>query len=103
VYAGLVADDRLRETIFSRIQNEHQRACHWVMAITGQAAILGNVPVIRRSIELRNPYIDPLNFIQVALVKELRQMNETAADYDATLQAVMATVNGIAAGMKTTG
>ncbi|HEX3052571.1 MAG TPA: phosphoenolpyruvate carboxylase [Aggregatilineaceae bacterium] len=103
VYAGLVMDETLRETIFSRIKIEHQRACNGVMAITGQAAILGNVPVIRRSIDLRNPYIDPLNFIQVALVKDLRLMDESSRDYAELVQAVMATVNGIAAGMKTTG
>ena len=56
---------------------------------------------MRRSIDRRNPYVDPLNFIQVALLRDLRRLD--GPDYEATLQAVMETVNGIAAGMKTTG
>jgi phosphoenolpyruvate carboxylase len=58
---------------------------------------------MRRSIDRRNPYVDPLNFIQVALLRELRLMDPSAPGYEALLGAVMETVNGIAAGMKTTG
>jgi phosphoenolpyruvate carboxylase len=58
---------------------------------------------MQRSIDRRNPYVDPLNFIQVALLSDLRMMHPDVPTYDDTLQAVLATVNGIAAGMKTTG
>jgi phosphoenolpyruvate carboxylase len=61
------------------------------------------MPVIQRSIERRNPYVDPLNFIQVALLRDLRAMEPDMPDYRILLDAVLATVNGIAAGMKTTG
>jgi phosphoenolpyruvate carboxylase len=68
-----------------------------------QAALLDNVPVLQRSIARRNPYVDPLNFMQVALLRELRQLAPDTPRYHAVLRAVLATINGIAAGMKTTG
>jgi phosphoenolpyruvate carboxylase len=57
----------------------------------------------KTSIERRNPYVDPLNFLQVALLRELRQMDEESDDYRPLLDTTLATINGIAAGMKTTG
>jgi phosphoenolpyruvate carboxylase len=58
---------------------------------------------MKRSIERRNPYVDPLNFIQVSLLRKLRSLPPESPEYSATLEAVLFTVNGIAAGMKTTG
>jgi phosphoenolpyruvate carboxylase len=99
LYAGLVAEDDLRTAIFSRIVEEHALAKHWVCLITAQADLLDNNPTIKRSIARRNPYVDPLNYIQVALLKHIR----ANGDDPALTEAVLATVNGIAAGMKTTG
>jgi phosphoenolpyruvate carboxylase len=65
--------------------------------------LLDNSKVIKRSIERRNPYVDPLNFIQVALLDDLRGLAPDTPEADATLRAVLDTINGIAAGMKTTG
>lgn len=104
LYASLVEDDALRDTIFSEIRADHARATHWLCTYTGQQALLDHTPVIQRSIERRNPYVDPLNFIQVGLLRQLRHADaERDPQYDAILRAVMMTVNGIAAGMKTTG
>jgi phosphoenolpyruvate carboxylase len=102
-YADLVSDTALRERIFAAIRAEHERACHYVCAITGQRYLLESNPVMRRSIDRRNPYVDPLNFIQVSLLRQLRALPPDTSEYEAVLQAVMLTVNGIAAGMKTTG
>ena len=102
-YADLVADVTLRERIFAAIRAEHERACNYICAITGQRYLLESNPVMRRSIDRRNPYVDPLNFIQVSLLRQLRALPPDTPEYDAILQAVMLTVNGIAAGMKTTG
>jgi len=102
-YACLVSDEALRDAIFSRIRDEHERACRYICQITGEDSLLSQNPVMRRSIDRRNPYVDPLNFIQVALLRDLRQLDPGAPGYDALLGAVMETVNGIAAGMKTTG
>ncbi len=103
LYAALVEDRALRDAIFSAIAEEHARACRWICTVTGQDALLSSTPVMQRSIERRNPYVDPLNFIQVALLRDLRALPPDSPDYEAALEAVMLTVNGIAAGMKTTG
>jgi len=73
------------------------------MKVTQQDDLLSNMAAIKTSIERRNPYVDPLNFMQVALLRELRQLDSDAKDRDAVLEATLATINGIAAGMKTTG
>ena len=103
LYAGLVNDSTLRESIFARIRAEHERACDYICRITRQESLLENVPVIQRSIERRNPYVDPLNFIQVSLLPKLRSLPSEADERTALLEAVLSTINGIAAGMKTTG
>ncbi len=102
----LVEDEALRTRYFSRIEEEHARTWRMLCAVTEQESLLDNNPVIRRSIERRNPYVDPLNFIQVALLQELRGASAKtpeASDQDAVLREVLATISGIAAGMKTTG
>jgi phosphoenolpyruvate carboxylase len=103
LYAGLVSDENLRQTIFDDMRTEHNRACRYITQVTGQAALLDRLPVIKRSIERRNPYVDPLNYVQVELLRELRQMESGTPEYQSLMDEVLATVNGIAAGMKTTG
>jgi phosphoenolpyruvate carboxylase len=103
LYSRLVGDKALRDEIFGQITAEHARACHWICAITDQTTLLDKTPMMQRSIDSRNPYVDPLNFIQVALLEELRRANPELPSTGEVLQAALATVNGIAAGMKTTG
>jgi len=103
LYSTLVEDEALRERLFTLIRNEHERACNFVCRITGQAALLEHTPVIQRSIERRNPYVDPLNFIQVALLQEVRPLAPESPHAQAILKAVFTTINGIAAGLKNTG
>lgn len=103
LYSALVEDETLRDEIFTRIQHEHSLTYRRLCDITQQPQLLENMTAIRTSIERRNPYVDPLNFIQVELLRDLRQLNETDSTYQPTLEAVLATINGIAAGMKTTG
>src|SRR5205823_10971642 len=103
LYAALVCEAAMRETIFESIRAEHARTSRQLCAVLEQVALLDNMPVLQRSIARRNPYVDPLNFIQVALLRELRQLAPDTPRYHAVLRAVLATINGIAAGMKTTG
>src|SRR5690606_32772585 len=103
LYASLVEDVALRDAIFSQIKAEHENARSYIWKIMGQRELLDNAPVLKVSIDRRNPYVDPLNFMQVALLRNLRAMQPDSADYEVTLDTVLATVNGIAAGMKTTG
>jgi phosphoenolpyruvate carboxylase len=102
LYAQLAAPD-LRDQFFPRIRDEHVRASACVAAITNQSYLLASAPVLHTSIERRNPYVDPLNFIQVRLLRELRELEVDTPAYDEKLALVLATINGIAAGMKTTG
>ena len=75
------------------------RASRALLDVTGHRELLDGNPVLRRSIDVRNPYVDPINVVQVELVRRLRQ-----GDSDARLRhAFMVTVNGIAAGMRNTG
>jgi phosphoenolpyruvate carboxylase len=103
LYAELVTDEELRNSIFSQIRDEHQRAHDFICQVTGYDSLLQRLPIIKRSIERRNPYVDPLNFVQVELLRQLRDVPEGSAESEAILREVMATISGIAAGMKTTG
>jgi phosphoenolpyruvate carboxylase len=103
LYASLVKDKALRDVIFGEIVAEHERACVQIRAITEEGELLERQSVLQRSIDRRNPYVDPLNFVQVALLRRLREMHPGTAEYESLLSAVLTTVNGIAAGMKTTG
>ena len=74
-------------------------ANHAMLAVTGHNDLLTTNPVLRRSIDVRNPYVDPLNIVQADLLRRFRESSE-----DATLRdALLVTVNGIAAGMRNTG
>jgi phosphoenolpyruvate carboxylase len=103
LYASLVEPADLRETFFNRIKNEHTLTTELMKQVTQQDELLQTMPAIKTSIERRNPYVDPLNFLQVALLRELRQLDEESDDYRLLLDTTLATINGIAAGMKTTG
>jgi phosphoenolpyruvate carboxylase len=99
LYADLVADGELRERIWTRIAEEHVRSTREILALTGQERLLERDPVLRRSIDRRNPYVDPISFVQVELLRRMRagETGETIA------RAVLRTVNGIAGGLKNTG
>jgi phosphoenolpyruvate carboxylase len=103
-YALLVGDSALRDTLFGTIRAEFERTRAWTLRLTGQSDILDNEPVLQRAIRLRNPYVDPLNFIQIELLKRLRALPEDATTARAELlDAMVVTINGIAAGLRNTG
>jgi phosphoenolpyruvate carboxylase len=102
-YAALVADADLGARVFTGIHAEHDKTCAWLCRVTEQERLLQRQPIMQRSIEQRNPYVDPLNYIQVVLLRDLRALHPGSEDHERLLSAVFSTVNGIAAGMKTTG
>ena len=71
-----------------------------ILRISGHDRLLASNPVLRRSIDVRNPYVDPINLVQVELLRRLRATDKQDRDL---LRAFMITVNGIAAGMRNTG
>jgi phosphoenolpyruvate carboxylase len=102
-YAGMVKNDETRKRIFEEIEQEYKLTSEIILQITGQAEILDNVPVIQESIRLRNPYVDPLSYLQVRLLSELRTIRERNEDDPELLREVLLTINGIAAGLRNTG
>jgi phosphoenolpyruvate carboxylase len=104
LYASLVEDPALRQLIFGHILGAYQKSCRWVLAVTGQLQLLDNARTLRRSISRRNPYADPLNFIQVDLLRRLRALpDRQSPEAGAILEVIFLTINGIAAGLKNTG
>lgn len=109
-YAERTPDRKLGQRIFKLLEAEYQRACRVVLQITGERQLLDNAPVLQRSIEVRNPYVDPLSYLQVELLARQRQCetDEAQCAYDPgerakLLYAILLTINGVAAGMRNTG
>lgn len=102
-YAGMIKDEQVSSRIFTLISEEYARTSSLILEITGQAEILDNVPVIQESIRLRNPYVDPLSYMQVQLLTELRALRDKGEDDPELLREVLLTINGIAAGLRNTG
>ncbi len=69
-----------------------------VLEVTGHQVPLESTPVLRRSIDVRNPYVDPINLVQIELLHRARQQDD-----DRVIPALLVTINGIAAGMRNTG
>lgn len=98
-YAELVSDRALRADIFGRIESEWRRSRRWLAEITGSEEPLADNPTLARSIRNRFPYLDPLNHLQVELIRRYR-----AGDTDErTKRAIHLTINGIAAGLRNSG
>ncbi|MFN8592484.1 MAG: phosphoenolpyruvate carboxylase [Thermomicrobiales bacterium] len=98
-YAALVYQNDVRERIWSRIEQEHVLTSAEILRLTGQERILDRDPVLRRSIDRRNPYVDPMSFVQIELLRRTRAGEATQAN----LRVILRTVNGIAGGLKNTG
>ena len=98
-YADLVGDAPLRGRIFGRIQTEWQLTVKHLLAITGQHELLQVNPTLARSFRNRSPYIDPLNHLQVTLLRRLR----AGEDDEVVRRAILLTINGIAAGLRNSG
>ena len=92
-YLSLVEDSGL----FEEIEREHERTVRGVLAATGVDSLLERQPVLRRSIDLRNPYVDPMNAVQVELLRRHRAGDETAH------LPLLRSIAGIAAALRNTG
>jgi phosphoenolpyruvate carboxylase len=99
----MTSNKEARDRIYGQIEAEFKLTKELILKITGEAEILDDVPVIQESIRLRNPYVDPLSYMQVQLLSELRDMRERGEDDTELLREVLLTINGIAAGLRNTG
>lgn len=101
LYADLTSPAN-RRVIFGDLKDEFDRTQRLVLEVAEAPQLLDKEAVLRRSIKVRNPYVDPMNYIQVALLQRLR----TEADPDVAQRlrsAVLLSVNGIAAGLQNVG
>ncbi|HLZ01821.1 MAG TPA: phosphoenolpyruvate carboxylase [Bradyrhizobium sp.] len=98
-YAELVPDEGLRERIFGRIRREWHLVIETLLDIMGQDRLLQGNPLLERSVRHRFPYLDPLNHVQVELLKQHRAQD---AD-ERVLRGIQITINGISAGLRNTG
>ena len=102
-YASLVDDQDERHRIFSLIEAEFDRTRAALLEITEQETVLERQPQLLASLRLRDPYLDPMSYFQVRLLRELRRLPAGDPRREPQLQAVLRTINGIAAGLQNTG
>jgi phosphoenolpyruvate carboxylase len=107
LYAELVEDPKIRKRILALLVAEFERTERAILAVTGERQLLASEPVLLKSVQLRNPYIDPLNYIQVDMMRRLRSQaadKKLAPEVAEAARAVIElTINGISGGLKNTG
>lgn len=89
--------------IFEQIKAEYELTIQMILQISGHKELMDAEPATKRAVKLRDRYIDPLNFLQVELLSRLRALPEGHPDEELLREAVILTINGIAAGLKNTG
>ncbi len=92
-----MSDERLAERMWCRLRAEHARTVELLLAITGQSELLEAKPAVKARLPLRNPWVDPLSYLQVELLERYRAGQEEARE------PLLATAVGIAAGLRSTG
>jgi len=103
-YAELVTDKELRERIFKRITEEYHQTLGCLESITGTQDRLAGNPLLARSITNRFPYLDPLNHLQVELIKRRRALGNEEDRLDPRVnRGIHLSINGVAAGLRNTG
>ncbi len=101
-YAELTQSAEVREKIFGMIQSEHRRSVAAVLEVVGRDSLLQSQPVLAESIRLRNPYVDPLNYLQLKFLPQWRALGPGSRP-ESLRRLLALTVSGIAFGMKSTG
>lgn len=102
-YAGLVQDEALRARIFPRIVAEYDRTKNFLLTITGQQALLDHNPALRRSVHNRFPYLDPLNHVQVEMLRRYRTQSDGGEASERIRRGIHISINGVAAALRNSG
>ena len=104
LYVELIPDQKLSGEIFGSIRAEYDRTRDAVLSISGHMDLLETEPVTQNSVQLRNPYVDPLNYIQVEMLRRVRALPDSESVEAQSIREVIGlTINGIAAGLRNTG
>ena len=102
-YSKLCTDRALAETIYGMIREENSRSRKAVLKIAELDELLANDPVLTLSLTRRDPYLDPLAYLQVELLRKYRDENQSEADRMQWQAALLSSINAIAAGLRNTG
>lgn len=102
-YANLCNDQALAESVFKTINEEYSRTILQILAVSGCRSLVEENPPLKLSLRRRNPYLDPLNHIQITLLKRCRDNQLDPAEKAAWLDPLLRSINAIAAGMRNTG
>jgi phosphoenolpyruvate carboxylase len=102
-YTSLVSNPEIGDRLWKIISREHSACLEALLEITGNKNLLDDSPVLQRSIRLRNPYVDPLSYIQVSLLRRLRSLPENSPEQQTVLNTLLLTISGISSGMLNTG
>ncbi|HEX2779445.1 MAG TPA: phosphoenolpyruvate carboxylase, partial [Gemmatimonadaceae bacterium] len=86
-----------------RLEEEFARTTEWLQRIRRTTELLTDAPVLRAAIAVRNPYVDVLSVLQIALLARKRKEGEESADAEGVTEALATTLNGVAQGLRNTG
>ena len=102
-YSMLAQDQATAMSIYNTIAGECHCTIGQVLQISGNESLMSDTPDIALSLHRRNPYLDPLNHVQIVLLKRYRDPNATDAERDEWIKPLLRSINAIAAGMRNTG
>jgi phosphoenolpyruvate carboxylase len=102
-YAGLCADQGKAQVVYRRIRDEYRSTVNQVLLVARQQALLDENPSLAVALGRRNPYLDPLNYIQITLLKRYRDERLAPEERQRWLAPLLRSINAIAAGMRNTG
>lgn len=102
-YAELLTDSKIADHIYGRISEEHQQTVKHILEVAQLEGLLEETPTLALSLSRRNPYLDPLNHIQITLLKRYRDEALAEDEREQWLEPLLRSINAIAAGMRNTG
>lgn len=99
LYDDVLVESPAAKRLGMQLRDRYEQCVEGMLAVTGHERLLANNPTLKQLLAMRNPYIDPINILQVEVLRRLRTTPESVRLRDALL----ISINGIAAGMRNTG